>query len=73
MTIQCHTELNKEEDERSMEILTVEETADYLKVPVNQVYTLVRCDDFPAFKVGKHWRILKDRLDEWIKRQVDYR
>lgn len=56
-----------------MEILTVEETAEYLKVPVNQIYTLVRCDDFPAFKVGKHWRILKDRLDEWIKRQIEYR
>lgn len=53
-----------------MEILTVDETADYLKVPVRQIYMLVKLDDFPAFKVGKHWRIQKDKLDEWIERQI---
>lgn len=56
-----------------MELLTIEETAEYLRVPVNQAYKLVRCEDFPAFKIGKHWRIPKDKLDAWIDTQIKYR
>ena len=53
-----------------MDILTVDETAEYLKVPVSQIYMLVKLDDFPAFKVGKHWRIHKNKLDSWIGEQI---
>lgn len=56
-----------------MELLTIEETAEYLRVPVSQIYTLVRCEDFPAFKVGKHWRIPKDKLNKWIEKQIEDR
>lgn len=54
-----------------MEVLTIQETAEYLKVPASQVYTLVRQKDFPAFRVGKHWRIVKAKLDEWLLKQID--
>lgn len=53
-----------------MQVLTIEETAKYLKVPESQIYTLVRCEGFPAFKVGKHWRISKDLLDRWVEQQI---
>lgn len=53
-----------------MQLLTIEETAQILKVPLSQIYTLVKCEDFPSFKIGKHWRIVKDKLDDWIIKQM---
>ena len=54
-----------------MEILTIKETAEVLNVPVSQVYALARYSEgFPAFHVGKHWRIPKERLIAWVDEQV---
>lgn len=53
-----------------MEILTIKDAAEFLAVPVSQVYTLVRQKDFPAFRVGKHWRIPKDNMMSWIEQQM---
>ena len=53
-----------------MEILTIKETAEVLNVPVSQVYALVNSEGFPAFHVGKHWRIPKERLIAWVDEQV---
>ena len=51
--------------------LTTRETAEYLKIPLPRAAIIVRAKHFPAIqfgeKQGTHWRIHKDRLDEWIK------
>ena len=52
-------------------VFTVPQTAQYLNLPVSKVYELVRVKDFPAVKLGKSWRILKDRLDQWLIKQLD--
>ena len=49
---------------------TVEETADALGVGVGAAYTLCHRQDFPAVKVGKQWRIPRQKLSEWLERQV---
>ena len=51
------------------EFLTVEEVAVYLRLPLSTVYKLAQDKKLPGFKVGKHWRFLKEIFQEWIKDQ----
>ena len=52
-------------------ILTVSETAAYLRVSQSSVYDLIKKDEyFPSFKIGS-WRIHKGYLDEWILYQIE--
>lgn len=48
---------------------TIEETANYLNIPKDTMYDIVKIKDFPAAKVGKHWRIRKDRIDAWWEKR----
>ena len=54
-----------------MQLLTVKETADYLRLPLTKTYELVRIKDFPAVKIGKSWRVMRDKLDEWLLAQLE--
>lgn len=47
-------------------LLTVKETAEYLRIPVPTVYYLVQRGQLPAVQIGGRWRIKKDRLDEEV-------
>jgi excisionase family DNA binding protein len=47
-------------------VLTIPQAAEYLNLPVSKVYELVRSKDFPAAKIGKNWRIHRERLDQWF-------
>lgn len=51
------------------EFLTVEEVAEYLRLPLSTVYKLVQDKRLPGFKVGKHWRFRRETFLEWIKQQ----
>ena len=51
-------------------MMTVPETAEYLNIPLSKVYELVNSKDFPAAKIGKNWRIPRDRLEPWIDSQI---
>jgi excisionase family DNA binding protein len=46
-------------------ILTVDEIADYLKIPRSTIYKLVREGKIPAQKIGRHWRFRKEAIDHW--------
>lgn len=50
------------------ELMTLEETADYLRVTKTTVYRLLRQDKIPANKVGRQWRFDKTSIDEWLHR-----
>ena len=54
-----------------MDILTIKEAAKYLRVPYCQVYNLVRSGLLSGFRVGRHWRLPKKALDEWVKNQIE--
>ena len=45
-------------------LLTVKETADYLRLPLSSVYYLVQRGQLPAIQIGGRWRIKKSSL-EW--------
>ena len=51
------------------EFLTVEEVAEYLRLPLSTVYKLVQDKRLPGFKEGKHWRFSRETFLEWIKHQ----
>jgi excisionase family DNA binding protein len=44
-------------------LLTVKETAEYLRIPLPTVYYLVQRGQLPAVQIGGRWRIKKDLLD----------
>ena len=50
-------------------LLTVKETAEYLRIPVPTVYYLVQRGQIPAIQIGGRWRIKKSSLDRDILRQ----
>jgi excisionase family DNA binding protein len=50
------------------EIMTVSQVAKYLQLSEMTTYKLVQEGKIPAFKIGRHWRIKKDDLSEFIER-----
>jgi excisionase family DNA binding protein len=52
-------------------ILTVDEIADYLKIPRSTIYKLVREGKIPAQKIGRHWRFRKEAIDHWLEKKQD--
>ena len=53
-------------EEKVNEILTLEETAELLRIPRSTVYKLAREGKIPAQKVGRHWRFHRETLINWI-------
>ena len=49
-----------------IEIMTVEETAEFLRVPVSSVYKMAQLGKIPAQKVGRHWRFYRPALVNWV-------
>lgn len=45
------------------ELMTVKETAVYLRIPVPTVYYLVQRGQLPAVQIGGRWRIRKELID----------
>ena len=53
----------------SHNLLTVKETAAYLRIPLPTVYYLVQRGQIPAIQIGGRWRIKKASLDRDILRK----
>jgi excisionase family DNA binding protein len=56
-------------DTSSHNLLTVKETAEYLRIPIPTVYYLVQRGQIPGIQIGGRWRIKKSALDIDILRQ----
>lgn len=53
-------------------LLSVEEVAELLRVPVSWVYERTRnrgCNRIPGFRLGKYWRFRAADVFSWIERQ----
>jgi excisionase family DNA binding protein len=46
-------------------IMTLEETADYLRVHPSTIYRLLKKRQLPAFRVGSDWRFNVESIDRW--------
>lgn len=49
------------------EMLTPPEVAEYFKVPLKTVWRWFRNGTLPAVKVGRYWRIRRDKLSSFIE------
>ena len=54
------------EEEASMKILTVKETADTLRVKPQRVYDMMRNDGLPCIRLGRQVRVDEDSLKKWL-------
>ncbi len=50
-------------------LLTVKETAKYLRIPLPTVYYLVQRGQLPAIQIGGRWRVKKDLLDRDVLKE----
>ncbi len=55
---------NKKEE---IEVLTVEEVANLLKLSKITIYRLIKTGEIPAYKIGASWRINKKDLELYIE------
>ena len=49
-------------------LMTVKETAEYLRIPLPTVYYLVQRGQLPAIQIGGRWRVKRDMLDRDVLR-----
>ena len=53
-------------------LLTVEELADYLGVPIATLYAWrYRGEGPPGFRVGRHLRYRRNDVEQWISRKLE--
>ncbi len=48
------------------EIMTLEETAKYLKIGKSTLYKMAREGKIPAVKIANQWRLRKEDIDKWL-------
>ncbi|MEW6129345.1 MAG: helix-turn-helix domain-containing protein [Acidobacteriota bacterium] len=51
------------------EVLTLEEVADYLRLPVEVVERQAAQGRVPGRKIEENWRFLKAAIDDWLRAQ----
>ena len=49
------------------EIMTIGETAEYLRISQSSLYKLAQDGRIPCQKVGRHWRFRKEAIDRWLE------
>lgn len=50
----------------SDEVLTLSETAAYLKLAERTIHRMIQRNEIPCARVGGQWRFLKSVLDDWL-------
>jgi excisionase family DNA binding protein len=49
------------------EIMTIGETAEYLRISVSSLYKLAQDGRIPCQKVGRTWRFRRQTIDHWLE------
>ncbi|HJW27801.1 MAG TPA: helix-turn-helix domain-containing protein [Saprospiraceae bacterium] len=47
-------------------LLSVDEVADYLKIPKSTLYKMCLDREIPSAKIGKHWRFDRKSVEKWF-------
>lgn len=48
--------------------MTITQVAEYFQISEMTTYKLVQQGKIPAFKIGRHWRVKKEDLSEFIEK-----
>jgi excisionase family DNA binding protein len=59
-------EPGRKSDMEDKRLLSVDEVANYLKIPKSTLYKMCSDRKIPCAKIGKHWRFDKNLIDEWF-------
>lgn len=51
------------------DLMTVEEAAMFMRRGKACIYNLCHTADFPSIKIGRTWRIVKEKLPDWLDSQ----
>lgn len=51
------------------EIMNIDETCEYLRIPRSSLYKLAQEGKIPCQKVGKHWRFHRTAISKWVAGQ----
>jgi excisionase family DNA binding protein len=49
-----------------IQVLTVKEVCDLLRVHPTTLYKLIRAGKIPSFRVGSDWRFQQDLIERWM-------
>ena len=49
------------------EVMNIEETSRYLRVPLSSLYKLAQSGKIPCQKVGRHWRFRREAIERWLE------
>lgn len=49
------------------DVLTLEETADYLRLSPETVEMVARSGQIPGRKIADSWRFLREAIDDWLR------
>jgi excisionase family DNA binding protein len=58
-------------NEKTADILTVFEAADFLQLSSRSVYRLLKERKIPARKIMHKWRFEREQLREWVRNNSD--
>lgn len=50
----------------NQEIITIDEMCEILNIGKNTAYKLLKDKEISAFRIGRHWKIPKDAVNEYI-------
>jgi len=48
------------------DVLTLNEVAEYLRIPRSTAYKLAQEGKIPGQKVGRHWRFHRTVVEQWL-------
>jgi len=51
---------------KSPDVMTLNEVAEYLRIPRSTTYKLAQEGKIPGVKVGRHWRFLRVVVERWL-------
>ena len=51
-------------------LLTIEELCEALMVGKNAAYDLLKSGEVKSFRIGRKWKIPRESLNEYIRRQI---
>ena len=49
------------------DVMTIQETSAYLRVPLSSLYKLAQSGKIPCQKVGRHWRFRREAVERWLE------
>jgi excisionase family DNA binding protein len=46
-------------------LMTLQEVADYLRVTRSTIHRILKRNQIPAFRIGRHWRFNLEEINNW--------